>query len=95
MKKSTFILDCDIETLLETINDYLEEFDDGMKSAAAVPNLQAAEYISDAIDKLMKLYRQFKKTGKASKWDRNITRMIIKETTKVIVVEVAIPTDYA
>lgn len=94
MKKSTFILDCDIDELLKTISHYLEEFDDGMKSAAAVPNLQAAQFISDSIDKLSKLYRQFKKTGKASKWDRNTARMLIKETIKIIVVEVTIPSDH-
>lgn len=93
-RKSTFILDCDIETLLETINHYLEEFDDGMKSAAAIPDLLTAQYISDSIDKLQKFYFQFKKTGKASKWDRNSARMIIKETIKIIVIKVSIPTDY-
>ena len=95
MKKSTFILDCDTEELLKTILHHLQEFDDAMQSATDIKKPKVADYISDSYNKLDKLYHQFKKTGKASKWDRNSVRMLIKETNKMIVVELVIPTDYA
>lgn len=94
MRKSTFILDCDIEELLKTILHHLQEFDDAMQPANDLNKPKVVEYIRDSYDKLEIFYNQFKKTGKASKWDRNSARMLIKETTKMIVVEVAIPTDY-
>ena len=94
MKKSTFILDCDIEELLKTLLHHLQEFDDAMQSASDLSKPKVLDYIVDSYNKLELLYFQFKNTGKASRWDRNQARMLIKETTKMIVVEIVIPTDY-
>jgi len=94
-KKEKWIMDCDIEELLQIILQYLQELDDAMQSASELNKPKVSEYISDSYDKLEKLYRQFQKTGKASRWDRNSARMLIKETNKMIVVELVIPTDYA
>lgn len=87
-------MNCSIDELLEILLHHLHEFDDAMQPASDLGKHKVADYISDSYDKLEKLYNQFKKTGKASKWDRNAARMLIKETNKMIVVEVVIPTDY-
>jgi protein subunit release factor A len=92
-KKSTWIMDCDIEELLKTISHYLNEFNENMKEAAVIGKPDAAVFISDSYDKLDKLYNQFKKTRKASNRDRNSARLLIKETVKMISVTILDPVE--
>jgi len=95
MRKSTFILDCDIEELLKTISESLVQIEDAQQVVSEMNKPKVSEYLEDSLIKLDFLYHQFKNSGKASKWDRNAARMLIKETNKMIVVEVSIPSDYA
>jgi nitrous oxide reductase len=93
-KKSDWIMDCDTEELLKIIAESLAKIEDAQQVVSEMDKPKVLDYLTDSQVKLDKLYHQFKLEGKASQWDRNQARKIIKETNKVIVVDVSIPYDY-
>lgn len=95
MEKGKYIMDCGIDDLVKTTSHYIEEFHDALEIAKTLNKPKVQEYVYDSYIKLIAFNELFKDSGIASTEDRNTCRMLIKETNKMIVIELVIPTDYA
>ena len=83
-----------MDDLVKTVSHFIEEFHDALEIAKNLNKPKVREYVYDTYTKLITLNELFKDTGIASIEDRNTCRMLIKETNKMIVFELVIPTDY-
>lgn len=94
MKKNANIMESSIKDLLEILSHFMAEFDDAIEPAKDLGKDKVAEHVNESINELDALYHKFKNENKASEKDRNKARLTIKYTTKLIVSELVIPTDY-